>query len=72
MKQFLVHLQGSYMLEKKEWPMFRKVMEDRISVKLLQDSQSTLHTYTEGWGLYSETLGFDLDFIQIHWIDMGI
>jgi uncharacterized protein (DUF885 family) len=24
------HLQGSYMLEQKDWPLFRKVMEDRI------------------------------------------
>ncbi len=24
------HLQGSYMLEQNDWPLFRKVMEDRI------------------------------------------
>ena len=24
------HLQGSYTLEQKDWPLFRKVMEDRI------------------------------------------
>ena len=54
------HLQGSYMLEKKEWPMFRKVMEDRIYSQA--PSRFPINTaYTEGWGLYSETLGFDLD-----------
>jgi uncharacterized protein (DUF885 family) len=24
------HLQGSYMLEQQDWPLFRKVMEDRV------------------------------------------
>jgi len=54
------HLQGSYMLEKTEWPMFRKVMEDRIYSQV--PSRFPINTaYTEGWGLYAESLGFDLN-----------
>eukprot|EP00088_Acartia_fossae_P029105 TRINITY_DN2991_c1_g1_i3.p1 TRINITY_DN2991_c1_g1~~TRINITY_DN2991_c1_g1_i3.p1 ORF type:complete len:293 (+),score=91.53 TRINITY_DN2991_c1_g1_i3:1-879(+) len=54
------HLQGSYMLERKDWPTFRKVMEDRIYSQV--PSRFPINTaYTEGWGLYSESLGFDLD-----------
>jgi len=53
------HLQGSYMLEQEDWPMFRKVMEDRIYSQV--PSRFPINTaYTEGWGLYSETLGFDM------------
>jgi len=54
------HLQGSYMLEKKEWPLFRKFMEDRIYSQ--SPTRFPINTaYTEGWGLYSESLGFDLN-----------
>ena len=53
------HLQGSYMLEKEDWPMFRKVMEDRIYSQV--PSRFPINTaFVEGWGLYSETLGFDM------------
>jgi len=53
------HLQGSYMLEKKGMPQFRKVMEDRVYSQ--SPSRFPINTaYVEGWGLYSETLGHDL------------
>jgi uncharacterized protein (DUF885 family) len=53
------HLQGSYMLERPEWPMFRKSMEDRIYSQT--PTRFPINTaYTEGWGLYSESLGFDM------------
>jgi len=53
------HLQGSYSLEQEDWPMFRKVMEDRIYSQV--PSRFPINTaYVEGWGLYSETLGFDM------------
>lgn len=53
------HLQGSYMLEHSGIPMFRKVMEDRVYSQA--PSRFPINTaYVEGWGLYSETLGFDL------------
>lgn len=54
------HLQGSYMVENKGLPNFRKVMEDRIYSQT--PSRFPINTaYTEGWGLYSESLGFDLN-----------
>ena len=53
------HLQGSYMLERTEWPKFRKSMEDRIYSQT--PTRFPINTaYTEGWGLYSESLGFDM------------
>merc|ERR1719260_407169 len=53
------HLQSSYTLEREDWPMFRKVMEDRIYSQA--PSRFPMNTaYIEGWGLYSETLGFDM------------
>jgi uncharacterized protein (DUF885 family) len=53
------HQQASYMTEQTEWPQFRKVMEDRIYNQV--PSRFPINTaYTEGWGLYSETLGFDM------------
>merc|ERR1719219_1025578 len=53
------HLQGSYTLEKEDWPMFRKVMEDRAYSQA--PTRFPINTaYVEGWGLYSETLGHDL------------
>jgi len=54
------HLQGSYMVESTGLPSFRKVMEDRIYAQT--PSRFPINTaYTEGWGLYSESLGFDLN-----------
>jgi len=53
------HLQGSFSLEQENWPMFRKVMEDRIYSQV--PSRFPINTaYVEGWALYSETLGFDM------------
>merc|ERR1719312_317290 len=53
------HLQGSYSLAQEDWPIFRKVMEDRIYSQA--PSRFPINTgYVEGWGLYSETLGFDM------------
>jgi len=53
------HLQSSYMIERKDWPSFRKSMEDRIYAQ--SPSRFPINTaYTEGWGLYSEALGYDL------------
>merc|ERR1719192_2819312 len=54
------HLQGSYSLAQGDWPMFRKAMEDRIYSQA--PSRFPINTaYVEGWGLYSETLGFDIN-----------
>lgn len=53
------HLQGSYNLEKDGLPLFRQIMEDRVYSQT--PSRFPINTaYIEGWGLYSETLGFDL------------
>ena len=50
------HLQSSYMLQKKDIPKFRTVIEDR---KLSQaPSLFSMNTaFAEGWGMYCETLG---------------
>jgi len=54
------HLQSSFMLEKEDWPQFRKMMEDRIYNQV--PSRFPINTaYVEGWGLYSESLGFDME-----------
>merc|ERR1719347_446505 len=54
------HLQNSYSLEQKDWPMFRKVKEDRIYSQ--SPSRFPINTaYGEGWALYSEGLGYDID-----------
>merc|ERR1719228_577952 len=52
------HLQGDYIMQG-NWPDFRKVMEDRVYSQA--PTRFPINTaYVEGWGLYSETLGFDL------------
>ena len=52
------HPQNSYSLEQEDWPMFRKVKEDRVYSQ--SPSRFPINrAYGEGWGLYSETLGFD-------------
>ena len=54
------HFQASYQLEQEDFPTFRKVMEDRIYSQ--SPSRFPINTaYVEGWALYSETLGFDLN-----------
>ena len=53
------HFQSSFSLEKEDWPTFRKVMEDRIYSQ--SPSRFPINTaYVEGWGLYSEKLGYDI------------
>ncbi|KAK7063173.1 hypothetical protein SK128_021926, partial [Halocaridina rubra] len=54
------HVQRSYALEDESLPMFRRTKEK----KCYCHAPSMIPTYTsyiEGWGLYSESLGFDLE-----------
>ncbi|ROT75243.1 hypothetical protein C7M84_006195 [Penaeus vannamei] len=54
------HLQGSHSIESTNMPFFRRAMEDRNYFQA--PSRFPMNTaYTEGWGLYSESLGFDLE-----------
>lgn len=54
------HLQGSHSIESPNMPFFRRAMEDRNYFQA--PSRFPMNTaFTEGWGLYSESLGFDLD-----------
>ncbi|XP_047490586.1 uncharacterized protein LOC125040119 [Penaeus chinensis] len=53
------HLQGSHSLESSSMPFFRRVMEDRNYYQA--PSRFPMNTgFLEGWGLYSESLGFDM------------
>ncbi|XP_054719702.1 uncharacterized protein LOC129229422 [Uloborus diversus] len=53
------HLQTSYCMEQRDWPLFRTQIEDRKYSEV--PSRFPLHsTYVEGWGLYSEYLGYEL------------
>ncbi|XP_063599447.1 uncharacterized protein LOC134775775 [Penaeus indicus] len=53
------HLQGSHSLESPSMPYFRRVMEDRNYYQA--PSRFPMNTgFLEGWGLYSESLGFDM------------
>lgn len=54
------HLQFAYLLESPTMPLFRKVFEDRN----YQQAPSRFPFYTaflEGWALYAEKLGFDMN-----------
>nr|XP_045589455.1 uncharacterized protein LOC123751404 [Procambarus clarkii] len=54
------HLQGSHSIESPDIPYFRRVTEDRDYWQA--PSRFPLYTgFIEGWGLYAETLGFNLD-----------
>ena len=53
------HLQSSYAAESDGYPSFRRFMEDRDYG--IVPSRFPMYTaYLEGWGLYSESLGFDM------------
>ncbi|RXG56629.1 PHD finger-like domain-containing protein 5A [Armadillidium vulgare] len=54
------HLQGAHCIESPDFPYFRRVTEDRNYG--LSPSRFPLYTYyAEGWALYSEGLGFDMN-----------
>ncbi|RXG56509.1 hypothetical protein Avbf_08583 [Armadillidium vulgare] len=54
------HLQGSHAIESPDYPFFRRVMEDRNYG--MAPSRFPMYTYyVEGWGLYAESLGFDMN-----------
>ncbi|KAG7175290.1 uncharacterized protein LOC121858445 [Homarus americanus] len=57
------HLQGSHSMESPKIPFFRRVMEDRNYWQA--PSRFPINTaYLEGWGLYAENLGFDMDLFK--------
>ncbi|XP_068227535.1 uncharacterized protein [Palaemon carinicauda] len=54
------HLQASHTMESPHIPFFRRVIEDRNYQ--IAPSRFPINTgYLEGWGLYSEDLGFDMN-----------
>lgn len=54
------HLQTSYSIESPDFPFFRRAMEDRNYG--MSPSRFPIYTYyVEGWALYSEALGFDMN-----------
>lgn len=57
------HLQGSHSLESPNIPFFRRAMEDRNYG--ISPSRFPMNTaFIEGWGLYSEAIGFDMDMYE--------
>ncbi len=57
------HLQGSHSIESPTMPFFRRVMEDRNYCH--SPSRFPINTaYVEGWGLYAESLGFDMNLYE--------
>ncbi|XP_069940002.1 uncharacterized protein [Cherax quadricarinatus] len=57
------HLQGSHSIENPNIPYFRRVSEDRNYWQA--PSRFPMNTgYIEGWGLYAESLGFDMDLFE--------
>ena len=54
------HLQGSHSIESPNIPYFRSAMEDRNYG--YSPSRFPMTTfYVEGWGLYAEGVGFDME-----------
>ncbi|CAL4067216.1 unnamed protein product, partial [Meganyctiphanes norvegica] len=54
------HLQASHSIESPNMPFFRRVIEDRNGC--IAPSRFPMNTaFTEGWGLYAESLGFDME-----------
>lgn len=57
------HLHSAYLLESPNMPLFRKVIEDRNYPQA--PSRFPLYTaFMEGWALYAESLGFDMNLFQ--------
>ncbi|XP_047737529.1 uncharacterized protein LOC125178253 [Hyalella azteca] len=54
------HLQGSYALESPNLPYFRSAMEDR-NYGYAPSRFPIRACYMEGWGLYAESTGFDMN-----------
>ncbi|XP_063841257.1 uncharacterized protein LOC135089534 isoform X5 [Scylla paramamosain] len=57
------HLHSAYLLESPNMPLFRKIFEDRN----YQQAPSRFPFYTafmEGWALYAESLGFDMNLFE--------
>ena len=57
------HLQGSHNIESPNMPYFRSVMDDRKYGT--SPSRFPIYSfYAEGWGLYAESLGFDMKLFE--------
>ncbi|XP_042210524.1 uncharacterized protein LOC121858279 isoform X2 [Homarus americanus] len=64
------HLQTSHSIEAPNIPYFRRVMEDRNYWQT--PSRFPMYTaYVEGWALYSENLGFDMDLYEDLYVRYG-
>lgn len=64
------HLQISYLMELEGIPEFRRHIEDRKYS--YAPSRFPLHTaYLEGWGLYSEYLGYELELYDDPYLNYG-
>lgn len=57
------HLQGSHSIESPTMPFFRRVSEDLNYYEA--PSKFPMNTaFIEGWGLYAEGLGFDMNLFE--------
>lgn len=64
------HLQASYLIESENIPKFRQFLEDRRYTEA--PSLFPLYTaYVEGWGLYSEHLGYELGLYDDVYLEYG-
>ncbi|XP_022243754.1 uncharacterized protein LOC106461179 isoform X2 [Limulus polyphemus] len=64
------HLQSSYMKERTDIPLFRQLLEYRKYSDV--PSHFPIHTaYVEGWGLYSEYLGNELNLFKDPYFRLG-